>query len=633
MKTRSNLDALLATPGLSRKMRRLLVLGIRGADGDTPTPTDALFERVEHIADLDNADLPDLETDLAAALDDALDDPTDEALELAERLATAIESVRTVAAERIAADEERETRAAELRARVHGEADLGADGGEGDGEGEGAGGDGDGDAGAGGEGEGDAAGEGAGGEGEGESADGAEGEGDAGEAGTQAGSGERLAASAPARVTRVAARRPQATRPRAPQRDVRSTLRATANVPGTAMGADLSRPEDFAAALGEVVNATEGYRGPRVFHKIARLGAMDASEIYGEQRTLRRDAQENERRIAAVTNFADPTILQASGGICAPPQVDYNLPTVGTDIEPFWDGALARFGADRGGIRTFPPTMLTDVSGAIGAWTEANDRSPASPATKPCLVMTCPDETQTLVDAITRCIKIGNFRARFFPEQIAEWQTKIAQYAARFAETRAITQVGAGSTQVSAGTVLGTTRDVLGVVDRAAAAMRSRHRLPMNFPLRVALPDWLRDNMRVDLSREQPGSTDERLAMSEAQIDAFFSIRNINVTWFIDGESGQIFGAQGDGALLGWPSHVIAYMYPEGTWLGVDGGSLDLGIVRDSTLNSTNDFMIFAEVFRNTHKHGVESLRLDIDICPNGATAAPTAITPCAIGS
>jgi hypothetical protein len=40
--------------------------------------------------------------------------------------------------------------------------------------------------------------------------------------------------------------------------------------------------------------------------------------------------------------------------------------------------------------------------------------------------------------------------------------------------------------------------------------------------------------------------------------------------------------------------------FPEGTFLYIDGGTLDLGLVRDSTLNSTNDFQVFGEIFNNT---------------------------------
>jgi hypothetical protein len=45
------------------------------------------------------------------------------------------------------------------------------------------------------------------------------------------------------------------------------------------------------------------------------------------------------------------------------------------------------------------------------------------------------------------------------------------------------------------------------------------------------------------------------------------------------------------------PAEVTWAIIPEGTFLVADGGTLDLGIVRDSILNSTNDFEIFAETF------------------------------------
>lgn len=39
-------------------------------------------------------------------------------------------------------------------------------------------------------------------------------------------------------------------------------------------------------------------------------------------------------------------------------------------------------------------------------------------------------------------------------------------------------------------------------------------------------------------------------------------------------------------------------MWQQGGVYFIDGGTLDFGIVRDSTLNSTNDFQVFGESFR-----------------------------------
>ncbi len=40
------------------------------------------------------------------------------------------------------------------------------------------------------------------------------------------------------------------------------------------------------------------------------------------------------------------------------------------------------------------------------------------------------------------------------------------------------------------------------------------------------------------------------------------------------------------------------HLGPAGVY--IDGGTLDLGIVRDSTLNSTNDFQVVGETFAST---------------------------------
>ena len=47
------------------------------------------------------------------------------------------------------------------------------------------------------------------------------------------------------------------------------------------------------------------------------------------------------------------------------------------------------------------------------------------------------------------------------------------------------------------------------------------------------------------------------------------------------------------------PANIQWAIHPESAFLGIDAGSLELGIVRDSTLNATNDFQVFGERFRN----------------------------------
>ena len=454
---------------------------------------------------------------------------------------------------------------------------------------------------------------------------------------------ELVAATPLPRLSRVAARRPEQTAPQPVQAPEIASLGlvAAANAPGMQVGAPIRDYDDLAKAFLAAYEGTKGYRhGPPVKVPVVRSG-HEESQYPGSHRLdanmsanmekIRRTQQSVQQAGGIRKGVAEG--LTASGGICAPEEVRYDMPTLGVDSRPVRDGFMTRFGADRGGVTTLPPPVLDDLSGAVDTWTNANDISPSDPVTKPCLTVTCPSESNSVVQAITKCLEYGNFRARYLPEQIEEWMKLAAVQHARTAETALLTAIAAGSTAVTAGQVLGTTRDVLASLDRANAVWRYRHRddsISMSF----AAPAWLRDQIKADIACQLPvGTTEETLALADSQIDVFFASRNIDPVWILDGTAGQTFGVQGVGPLQGWPSTVTTYLAPAGSWLFLDGGMLDLGIVRDSTLNSTNDVQVFAETFEGAHFHGVESWTLTFDTCPDGSTSATVDIAPCVSGS
>lgn len=539
---------------------------------------------------------------LAAALDELnqasgplLEDPTDANIALLNRIADAVDAVRAEQTTRTDAAAERATQAEALAARIRGEVDGEGDEPEAEPEAEP--------------------------EPEAAEPEAAEPEAEPEAAEPEAEEPQRIAASTP-RVGRVAARRPASAAPRATSSAAAPvlTLRAAANVPGVNAGHELRGPDAIADAFMRTIRASAGYKGPRMELPVASLGFFDARDAYGEDRVLDGDMRGNDRKIRAVTS---PQAIRASGGICAPTPVQYDQPVIGSQARPVRDSMLARFGADRGGVRTLPPPVLADLSDATVAWTEANDETPSDPTTKPCLTLDCPDPTETMVDAITKCLEIGNYRARYFGEQVAAWIEMAAVNHARFAESRLLTSIGNGSTQVTTVQGLGATRDVLANLDRAHAAWASRRRVE-GLRLRFGAPAWLRSMLRADLARGATyGTLDENFAVADAQLDSFFAARGINPTWFLDGESGQIFAAQGNAPLKTWPATTITYLYEEGSWLFLDGGSLDFGIVRDSTLNATNDFQMFSETFEAAHFHGGEpSQRITMQLCPDGSAAA-----------
>lgn len=458
--------------------------------------------------------------------------------------------------------------------------------------------------------------------------------------------GLTASAAPPARASRVAARRPAAfaARPQTPVAAPGSFeswgLTASANTGSSfTPGARLDTEDKLAEAFLAAWDANRGYSGNRQNIKVATAKAEYPAHLQvnmSDPGGMTQKIEELQRNIRNAPLGQAKVVegLVASGGPCAPSEVRYDLPILGVDARPVRDGMLTRVDARRGGLRTLPPPRITDLTGAIGVWNDETGRSqPGNLTAKPCLTVSCPDDDETIVEAVTKCLEYGNFRARYFPEQVAAWMELASVAHARVAETRLLTQIAADSTNTQVGQVLGSARSFLAGLSRAAAGYRSRHRLPRTFRLEIGMPEWLIENFRTDLARELPGSADERLAVAEAEINTWFAVRNITPHWFLDGESGQIFGTQNPGAINGWPSTVVTYMYPAGSWLFLDGGSLDLGIVRDSTLNGTNDVQVFSETMEAAHFHGVESLRIVFDICPDGSTSATEAIDPCTVGS
>lgn len=79
--------------------------------------------------------------------------------------------------------------------------------------------------------------------------------------------------------------------------------------------------------------------------------------------------------------------------------------------------------------------------------------------------------------------------------------------------------------------------------------------------------------------------------------------------------------------LAQFPTTVYGYMFAEGSFLHLDAGTLDLGLVRDSTLNSTNQFKLFTETFENVALVGPESLEVVSTLHADGSYAAARAIT------
>jgi hypothetical protein len=79
--------------------------------------------------------------------------------------------------------------------------------------------------------------------------------------------------------------------------------------------------------------------------------------------------------------------------------------------------------------------------------------------------------------------------------------------------------------------------------------------------------------------------------------------------------------AAAGGAIPGFPGKIDSLLFTPGSWLFLDGGSLDLGLVRDSQLNAKNKYRQFMETFEGAAFRGIESLRLVMEVEPTGQTS------------
>jgi hypothetical protein len=387
-------------------------------------------------------------------------------------------------------------------------------------------------------------------------------------------------------------------------------ITAGADIPGYTAGSAITDMSEVAQAMSKRLHTLRRVNGgDGEQHIVASITTQ-----YPEDRTLSTDAESNWGKIQKVVG---PEALVASGGHQAPFEVKYDIFGLGTAVRPVRD-CLPRFQADRGGIRYIVPPVLSDYANAVGIWTAANDSAETpSPAAKLSLTVTAASETTVATDAVTLQLQFGNLLTRAYPELIARHNELGLIQHAREAEGNLLTKIGDASTAVTSSSIIGVARDFLVQVGRAAAAYRSRHRLEADAPLRAIMPAWIKDAMAADLALSMPGDS---LLNAYAEIDGLLAARGINVCYTIDGSA--LTGSQGAGAMNEFTDTFIWYLFAEGTFLFLDGGTLDLGIIRDSTLVGTNDYKMFVETFEGVAKVGVESLKVTSTISVNGAAAA-----------
>jgi hypothetical protein len=372
------------------------------------------------------------------------------------------------------------------------------------------------------------------------------------------------------------------------------------------------------------------------------LASADWRDQYPDERRLHTQNGEmlTPRDAKVMDAVTHPTALVATGGICSPVNVDYSMGTWAVPDRPLRDG-LPAFQASRGGIIYRTPFDISDITTATTIWTEATDADPAG-ATKPVQALACPSNTTTYVAAVSTRLGFGNMQSRFDPESIANFTDVAIAQAAQEAEVNLLTQIAASAVaDITTAQLLGAARGFLTTLDSVKAAYKDIHRLGDAQVLTIILPRWVRDLIRADRVQElaHDGQSVDPLALSDDYIDSLFNVRNVKPIWMLDGlpQNGGTYPKQGfvpftaSAALQNFPTKLVWHLFVEGTIQFLDGGRLDLGVVRDSTLDATNDFETFVETFEGIANRGFSSgaLQLVTTVCANGQSSATATVSSC----
>ena len=417
---------------------------------------------------------------------------------------------------------------------------------------------------------------------------------------------EPVVAAAPAPVAEPApATRPEpnVSIPAQPKRP--ETLIATAaNIPGYSAGTPLSVDElaKAVAAKGRVTKgSSERYAVASIDKQIS-----DIHDIRGMSDFSIANALDEHAGVPYVE------ALTASGGWCAPSETLYDLyENICANPALF---SLPTFRADRGGVRwpIFEQIDFTDVVDWI--WTEADDI--AATGTKPCIRITCPEFTECRLDAHGVCVELGNFQDRAYPESVRWALNRVFYLHDRAESLRKLNAVIADADAATIAATFGAASAVVAALLLQVQGYRDRNGLCQSATVEAVAPAFLKEAIKADIARQDFGGVGNAGLVTDATIRAWFAASGVSIR-FLDFWQALTTAAPGP---LTWPTSAQILYYTPGSYVQFDGGTLDLGVTRDSVLNSTNDYNIFTEDFYCIGRRGPRGVLVTIPICPSGET-------------
>ena len=401
-------------------------------------------------------------------------------------------------------------------------------------------------------------------------------------------------------------------RPKEPQVDKpkKISITAAADVPEIPTGAPLSDIDAVGVAL---VNRVKGFPQPHGTEGagLQKFGVASFRLDFPEELTITGHSEDLEVLTRAskedrLESEQGKGSLVAAGGWCAPSETLYDL-CEGETL----DGILSvpEVNVARGGIRYTSGPQFADFYGEGFTQTEAEAIAGTE---KDCYEIVCPAFTEVRMDAVGLCIKVPILTNAAYPEL-----TRRVVSGSMVAHQHRINASVIGRMQTLSGaarvvTGLGATvSDSLEALELVADQRRQTYRLGLATAMEVVVPFWVKGSYRSDLARRMGVGAE---AISDAQITAHFSARNLKVSFVYDW---QVL----DQTVEVYPATYNVLIYPAGTFIKGTTDVINLSAVYDAASLAVNVYTgVFFEQGLLVAKMCFGSDLVTLPICNAGRT-------------
>lgn len=437
-----------------------------------------------------------------------------------------------------------------------------------------------------------------------------------------------------------------ATQRKAPKAKVPQTenaVTASVDIPGVSTGQGLPTLEALASAFQAKAKAIPVTRDGSGASRHLVASVKNTFEHTVDERTNPATIEELWK---SMTTTDKQQSLVAGGGWCAPSEVTYDFFNIAEATANMID--LPNVGVSRGGIRfpvspaigdTFFQNAGSNPASGFGGfafsmsnatdpwlWTESDDAlTVTGSVNKPTLRVPCPTFSEQRLECYGISLTAGNLTDDAYPEATQNFIKLLRAAYSHAINARLISLMDTAST--SSGT-LGTVTTpafeaVVGGLALAASDYRARYAMPPTAVLEAVIPYYIRDVIRADLALR---TNVNLLDVTNAQIDAYFTTRNVRPQW-VDDYQIRASGKPGAAtAITAWPNgatNTNVLLYAAGTFLHGTGLQLDLGVIRDSVLNAENDYTaLWAEECHLIAKVGHESRKYALSFAVTGSQTA-----------